>query len=187
MRLGALRFPLAGLLLVGACAPATPLSSAGRESRVTVATEAGASASTDLRLRRDDLVVTTELQANRAALWSVLAAAYVEIGLPEPTLDGRSWTARLASHSATRRIGPQAMSRFLECGSSISGLNADVYSIQLSVQTALEAVGDGTTRVHSRVEAVAVNRSGVSSNALPCSSTGQLERRLSAALAERAR
>ena len=76
------------------------------------------------------------------------------------------------------------MSSLLECGRGMTGAYADTHRIRLTVRTWLEAAGSSTD-VKTRVVAEASSVEGTAGT-IACSSRGQLEARIAAALREAA-
>jgi hypothetical protein len=176
--------PVSGVVLAGvlgltsgacASAPASPLSES-RESttRVTMQTSEGGAA-TDHTLRREEFIAISQLPASRQAVWQHLRAVWDDVGLTEPVADQRAFSLSLIDLTITRRLGRTPLSAYLSCGSSMTGWNADTHRIRLTVRTVLERVTADTTRVHTRVDAVAHNTSGTSTAPTQCTSRGTLE------------
>jgi hypothetical protein len=160
---------------VAACAgaPPSPLRDTGPQTS-TVAVETQSSRG-EVIIRRDDFVAVNELQAPRAAAWQQLLEVWREVGLPEPVVDARGFTLSLAQGALHRRLGPERLSTYLNCGSSISGLNADTHRVRLTMQALLEPSGTDASRLHLRVDATAQSMEGASTALQQCTSNGTLE------------
>lgn len=165
-----------------ACRQPGPLDRPTPSVTIGVPTNDDGSGSVDLRITRDDVASGLTIPAPRAALWALIPAAYEAAGLPEPALDRGAWTARLQNHTATRRLGGDAMAYFLQCGNGPTGPHANSRRIRMTVQTALESLASGETRAHTRVDAIAISIEGAGAAPLQCASTGMLERRINRAL-----
>ncbi len=137
---------------------------------------------TDIRMTRDEYLARAALLAPREAVWAVVTDVFAEVGLPAPRLDDARWTATVENHVVRRRLGGQRLSRYLECGSGMTGAYADERRLYLNVTVQLQEgeTADETTVV-TRVTATAEQPSGVSGT-MSCSSRGSLERTLANAL-----
>ena len=138
----------------------------------------------DVTITREDYVPDTRLPTSRAALWALLPSVYDEVGLPAPSVDEATWTVLVQNHGVMRTLGGQRMSSLLECGRGMTGAYADTHRIRLTVRTWLEAAGSSTD-VKTRVVAEASSVEGTAGT-IACSSRGQLEARIAAALKEAA-
>ncbi len=111
------------------------------------------------------------------SVWRVLAEVYDRMGIPVARSDrGRSEFGHPGYRA--RRIEGKRLSRYLNCGRSISGPLADQYSVTLSVLTRLTAA-EGGTMVVTTVDGAAKSRESSSGGAVPCrSQASKLELRL---------
>jgi hypothetical protein len=75
------------------------------------------------------------------------------------------------------RIEGRQLSRYLDCGSGLTGAYADVYEVTASLLVQLFADPEGGTVVRSVFDAYARARD-VRSSAIHCQSRGDLERRI---------
>ena len=111
------------------------------------------------------------------SVWRVLAEVYDRLGIPVAQSDPGQ---REFGHPGfrARRIEGKRLSRYLNCGRSISGPLADQYSVTLSVLTRLTEA-EGGTMVVTTVVGAAKSRETSSGGAVPCrSQAGKLEVRL---------
>jgi hypothetical protein len=151
----------------------------------TVTVQGSDGSTTELSLRRDHFVARSQLALPRTELLPVAREVWIDFGLPEPDIDPRSFTLSLSNQVLPRRIANDRLSRYLECGSSLSGVNADTHRVRGNVQTVLEAVDRNETRFVTRIEATAHVISGTSGPPIRCMSTGVLEERLIAEIQRR--
>src|SRR5215210_942577 len=170
------RFLAAGMLSAGVIACASSPSAKPREDRAqTITLESTQGAGTGMVVLRPDLSGVREpmeLPANK--VWSSLPAAYNALAIP---LTGVDTLARSVSHSvaANRHFLRRPVSQFVDCGTSITGSNADSYTVRLNVRSSVDSLAASTSTVNSRVDATA-NTSGGTKR---CSSSGALERLIS--------
>ncbi len=140
----------------------------------------------ETRISADAQIRTDTVFAPAEAAWSALVPAYLALGITDSQVnlidpDGRRVGAMKLQ---VRRLGGQRLSSYLDCGHQVGTVRADQALVTISLETTLEPRGTGETVVHTRLDAQARDV-GVSSQPLPCTSNGALER--SIALAVKAR
>lgn len=165
------------LLFLAACAPATSTPEATPRPAGTLRVE---TAQTTMESRIDPTVPrarTTMVPEGSAQLWAAFPAAYAALGLPAGQGGEAQGASVVGPFQLTRRLGQVSLSRYLDCGSTLTLPRADAYTITLQLTTGLEPAGDGVTNVATLVQATARPRD-TSGNAVSCISTGLLERRL---------
>ncbi len=116
-------------------------------------------------------------------VWAVLPDIWTTLGI---TVDGISQTEhRLTSPimRVRRALGGVPLSRYVECGRTAMGPNADSYFIALKVETVLSGSGR-TTIVQSALKATGEG-TGNGGQQVRCSSTGELENRIGERLLKR--
>lgn len=173
------------LAVAGCSAHGSPDDRAANPQRVIVTSGEGSTLA-DLELSKDDFLSTSVIPVSRSTAWSQLASVYEQLGLPAPAVDQRSWTMAVQGHTVRRRLGDERLSRYVGCGSDMTGQIADSHRVHLNVQTWLEENGAHRTTVRTRVDATA---SSIESRAgtISCTTVGELETRIATALRERAR
>jgi hypothetical protein len=169
-------------VFTGCASTPDPNSRPATQERIIVSSDPAGTVA-DIDLVRPDYVGSFVVPASRARLWPMVAPVFAQLGLPAPSLDDGTWTAVVQNHTLTRRLGDARLSILLDCGSDMSGRLADSYRVRLSVRTWLEPAGGENTDVRTRVEATASppDRAGT----ITCTSNGELEKRIAAALAAR--
>jgi hypothetical protein len=118
-----------------------------------------------------------DLQAPIDKVWDALPAAYHSLSIPITVNEPANHvigTERMRTH---HYLGDVRLSKYLSCGESAGGLNADAYDVNLSMITRLQPNSSGGTTVLVTVDAAAKPGS-VSGQYNSCMSTGQLETRL---------
>ena len=147
----------------------------------TIETPEGANI--DYTVRTSNFVSSDVVAAPIDSVWSVLPAIWQSLGI---TIDGVSQKDhRLQSGQMRirRQLGGVSLSRFIECGRSTQGPNADVYFIVMKVESVVSGK-NGQVLVQS---AMAVTGEGTGNGGanVRCSTTGELERRIAERVAER--
>jgi hypothetical protein len=109
--------------------------------------------------------------------WAAVRTAYDSLALPVATFDPATHTIASPTLRLRRRLGEISLSKYINCGNTQGGQSADSYDIQLAIQTVLQVVDAGTTRVLSTVTAEGrpITLAGEYTH---CTSTGNLERRV---------
>lgn len=90
----------------------------------------------------------------------------------EDSVGGVVGAAKLAR---SRNLAGSSLSRFLECGSSITGPRADTHRVTMPLLLMIDPSGEGKSRLRVALVASAQDRSGVSNSPVLCGSTGALE------------
>jgi hypothetical protein len=169
------------LLLAGCVSASTIPPAQTEQQRIQITTGEGATFS--LETTRDANIRSTRLEGTPAQLWPHLTQAYADLQLPVSMVDPATHRVGLLNVRGGRRLGTRRASAYVDCGSSIKGIYADIYDVYFSVVTQLVAV-EGGTEARTRLEAYA--RDGAhSNNALNCTTKGELEKAIVARVQER--
>lgn len=113
-----------------------------------------------------------------AKVWRLLPMVYDSVGLHVATLDPARHLIGNGDTKLRRQLGGVPLSRFLDCGQTQIGYNADSYEVVLTVQTQLQSDSSGATTVRTLVTAMS-KPIAFSQDYSACSSTGKLEARVS--------
>ncbi len=119
--------------------------------------------------------VPDTLAAPAAKVWNALNQVYGELGVPVTVVDTETRVVGAIRATQRRPVGGERLSRILECGSGPYGPNAEHYTVQLTVLSAVQSVGDKTT-IDTRVGGSA-SPNGLNSS-VNCGSTGALEEKI---------
>jgi len=119
--------------------------------------------------------VTQDVAAPLDAVWSALPAVHDSLGIPVTARDESSRTIGNDGLNVRRRLGRVGLQRYLDCGSTQGGPNAETYEVHLSVRTQVLPAATGSSRVSSTVQAQArpVNFAG---DWIRCTSKNTLEK-----------
>ncbi len=172
------RATLAACLLLGACATASSSSvvTAGTPSTLRIDSQGGTKEvnigmAAPVALS-DNLVMPPDVA------WTRLPQAFAAAGLEGAVPIEADRTLSAGPRRISRRLGGQRLSRYLNCGQSLSAPNADTHSVMLTVSSRVVPNG-AATRLETLVQATATPQ--VSGGAMvACSSTGALENRIAA-------
>ena len=133
----------------------------------------------------DTIAVRTDVPGSRLEVFQVAAAALETEFKFE--LKIRDSTAGLVGNMELvklRSLGRSPMSRYVSCGSGMTGPNADSYRIYLAIIAMVDSIAPGKTRLGVALAAAAQDLQGSAKQPIACGSTGALEgqvRRLVAA------
>ena len=121
------------------------------------------------------------LDATPDAIWRVLPAAFDSVGVPVTRLDAAGKVIGNNGFKIRQRLGKVALSRYIDCGETQIGPNADSYEVYLTVLVQVRPVGTTSSSLVTTFEASA--RPIAFSQAYSrCSSRGSLETKLLAAI-----
>jgi hypothetical protein len=152
----------------GAAAPPTSIP-------VRIAT---AGRGTNLSLNPDVKANVVTISQPIADAWKYLPAVYDSLQIPLTTKQDNDLYMGNEGIKLRRKLAGVSLTRYLDCGAAQGTQNAETYDIQLSVLTQLTPDPVGGTAVSSVVQASAHSALFGSSQAVNCSSTGQLELRI---------
>lgn len=173
-----MRAVIAGVAIaLCACATASStLSSNGPTQQVRVATPMG---ETNLAMASTTDANVAQLSAPIDRVWGQLPAAYDSLGIPVNTANSSSHLIGNNGLKLRHQLGKVYLSKYIDCGQTQIGENADSYDVMLTVYTQLQAGtgGVGSTQISTTVDAAARPAAFAQAYAR-CSSKGVLESKL---------
>jgi hypothetical protein len=122
-------------------------------------------------LRNDPQAASVVLAVPAARSWAALAPAYNALSIPIVGYDSTTRTIAGAA-SAYRQFQRSPVSRFVDCGSTLVGPNADTHRVELRIQTRVVPESDTSSTLSTRVDASGTGSVG----AVNCATTGALEK-----------
>lgn len=124
----------------------------------------------------DTMTVRLELPASRGEVFTVAAAALeTEFKIELRMRDSLAGVVGNLEVVKMRRLGRSPMSRYVSCGSGMTGPNADSYRIYLAIAAFVDSIGPGKSMLGVSLAAAAQDLQGSSKAPLMCGSTGALE------------
>ena len=158
---------------------------AGQGARVdrTRTLEGADGTQVDYTVNTANFVSSNLVAAPLDSVWAVLPDAWKSLGI---AIDGRSdRDHRLQSGTMRirRQLGGVSLSRYIECGRSTQGPNADVYFIVMKLETVASGK-DGQVLIQSGLT-VSGEPTGNGGAVVRCSTLGELERRVAERVATR--
>jgi hypothetical protein len=167
---------LLALVLASACG--SPGSGPGPGAAGPPPSISGAGTTLDVRFTPSRDVVSDAVQATPEAAWDALPKAYADLGIPVREVADASRTLGNSRFVISRRLGETPLSRYLECGSGLTGPFADRYRVEMLIRTSIVPAETGGVRVDTYVEASARNPEGSSNTGVACATTHRLEREI---------
>lgn len=170
------RLTVLSLALFAGCASA-PAGSAAPDRETMRVSGAG-------NLRMTALEQTTESKVDFPVgkVWHALPGAYEALGIPITDADNATHTISNGGLKIRRVLGTTSLSRYIDCGTTQIGENADSYDVFLTISTRVdEAPASGLSTLRTTFEAMA-RPIAFSRDYARCSSKGELEKRITEAV-----
>jgi hypothetical protein len=126
-----------------------------------------------------------EIQEVAAPPMKVFAAASMVLNnlrIPIDVSDSTIGLLGAAKLTRSRNLAGRALSRYLECGSGMTGPRADTHRVQMPLLFMLDPGADGGTRLRIALVGSAMDNAGTSTQPVACASTGILEGELRKAI-----
>lgn len=176
-----MRFPTTLLLALAAC---TPPPQSGDPVQTATVTSAVAPQQT-MDLTREVVVRRTSIPAPRVRVWQALHEVHHALGIAFTNGDLASGAATFELANQIRTVAGKPASRYIDCGIGPGGAaRADSYRLIVRLNHSLANPTPDSTVITSTLQAWARNP-GLSSDPIPCSSLGLLEREIGGMIATR--
>jgi len=138
----------------------------------------------DMLLTRDQYLSSDTITAPPARAWPALVQTYASFGVPLQGADAARRVIATQYVHAHATFAGERMSRWLECGSTMTGEIATNYEITLRFGTLIDSSVVGRSIVRTAVTATAI-APGSGTTPVECSTRGALERRIAALVASK--
>jgi hypothetical protein len=172
---------VAALATVGCASAGSGDPGPYQQSHVTVD---GPGGRFDLLLTREQYLSSDTLTVAPKSAWPALVQTYAGFGVPLQGADASRYMIATQYVHAHGSFAGERMSRWLECGSTMTGDIATNYEITLRFGSLLDTSVVGRTIVRTTVSATAI-ATGSGTTGLECSSRGALEKRIAALVASK--
>lgn len=126
----------------------------------------------------DSGAVDTALPASAGAVFFAARQVFFELKIPVPIADSTQGYLINGRFIKLRQLAGFPLSTYLNCGSGMTGPNADSFRATMAIAALIDATGPNTSRLRLTVLAGAESTEGVSKSAVACGSTGVLEERI---------
>ena len=169
---------LLALAALSACASSTVQTSARESETVRIAGKQGG----QLRITSNAQASITRIALPMGKVWHALPAAFATLGIPITAVDTGTHTISNGGLKIRRVLGSAPLGRYIDCGSTQIGENADTYDVHLTLVSQVEEdAPSGLALLRTTFESMA-RPIAFSREYSRCSSRGELERRLAAAV-----
>jgi hypothetical protein len=129
--------------------------------------------------------VVQTYSSSREEVWAALQQVYRQLEIPVGLMNEAEGIIGNRQHTRSRTLAGERLSRYLHCGHDATGVPmADSYRVQLSVVTSIRATEGGAVEVETLVGGTAAPVA-TGGSMVHCSTTGALEQRMTALLAQR--
>ena len=174
---------VAGAVLCGvaACASANSINTGYQQEHVIVDADGGRF---DLLLTRDQYLTSDTLALPPSRAWKGLVQTYAGFGVPLQGADGQHYMIATQQFHAHSSFAGERLSRWIECGQTITGDIATSYEVTLRFGTLIDTSDVGRSIVRTALSATAI-APGSGTTPVECSSRGYFEKRIAALVASK--
>lgn len=161
------------VLLVAGCAAST----SREQGASTDVVRAAVAPNEAVDITRQTLLYSQEYAATRTAVWSMLLDAEGDLGMPLESVDTTTGAVVFRLQTSTPRVAGKHASLYLDCGRGPGGTpRVDTYQLTLRLTAYVKPISLDRTLVRTALVGYARDRS-TTADQLPCTSSGQFERR----------
>jgi len=130
----------------------------------------------------DSGLVDATLPASAGAVFRAARQVFFELQIPTPMADSARGYLVNGRFVKLRSLIGSPLSTYLNCGSGITGPNADAFRVTMAIAALVDSTGPYTSRLRVSVFAGAESTEGVAKSAVACASSGVLEERILATI-----
>ncbi len=123
----------------------------------------------------DSLATAVTIDAPRGVTFRALSQVLTELKIPIDTRDSTRGVIGVMSVPRMRTFGTGRISAYLNCGSGLTGLNADNWRVFVTALAFVEAADSMTTTMRVAMIGGARDVAGSSTDPVACGSTGAFE------------
>jgi hypothetical protein len=169
-------FAVLAFIPLAACAPSqSPGTPQPEDQTVRVR---GMTDASGLRMTSNTMAKTDTLWTPFDAVWKALPSVYATLEIPIEQFNAETNTIGNSALKLYRRLGKFPLTRYLDCGQTQIGPNADSYEVMLSVLTTIrKARADSANTVVSTTVSGMARPIQFRGDYVQCSSKGALENR----------
>jgi hypothetical protein len=176
-----MRLRLGLVLLAVGCAP----NRAPEPDASTDVVRAAVAPNEAIDLTRQTILYDQEYAATREHVWNALLTAEEDLGMPLESADTAAGTVVFRLQTPSPRIAGKHASLYLDCGRGPGGTpRVNTYQLTLRLTAYVQPIAAQGMLVRTALVGYARDR-GMTGDQLPCTSTGQFERRALAVVAAR--
>lgn len=171
------RMLVLGLMAAGACAGSNPTPGAAPTQQHVVVTGGGSAGGGSLNVVPASGLSTHQFAVPIDAVWKILPAVFDSVSVPVGLLDATTHTIGNRGFKLRGRLGKVPLGRYIDCGTTQIGPNAESYDITLTLTAALSPQAGGGTSMLINMEASA-KPLAFAQEPFRCSTKGGLEQRV---------
>ncbi len=123
----------------------------------------------------DSLATIVTIDAPRALTFHAVAQVLAELKVPIDTRDSTRGIVGVVSVPKMRTFSVGPISRYLNCGTGLTGLNADNWRVYVTAIAFVDAAGPESTTLRLAMVGGAQDVAGSSTDPVACGSTGSFE------------
>jgi hypothetical protein len=123
----------------------------------------------------DSLATTITINGSTGATYRALAQIFAELKIAVDVQDSTRGLIGVTSLARMRTFGNARISRYLNCGSGMTGLNADNWRVYVTALAFIEKADSATTTLRLAMVGGAQDVAGSSTEPVACGSTGVFE------------
>ena len=123
----------------------------------------------------DTIMFVTDQEGPATKVWAAAARVFYDYKIPTDLRDSIAGTVGTTKFVKSTYMVNFPMSKVLNCGSSITGPNADNFRISLALVARVSQVGPDRTKLGVGFVGSGLDMRGNSTDPVVCASTGQLE------------
>lgn len=132
----------------------------------------------DTPILLDTMGLAFPMTGARDSIYAAFEKVFAELKIPVQTRNRDAGLLHNLNADVSRRLGGEAMSRYLDCGRGFSGNNADFYKITLAISAWVEPATGAPERIQVAIAASGRDPAGSRSYYSQCTSRGALEKRI---------
>jgi hypothetical protein len=174
---------LLSLATLSGCATHTPSAGAGVSPETVRIVGPSGTTTLSRMVGAGAPAAVTAVAAPLDSAWRALPSVYASLEIPLTTLDAAQHLLGNEGMRVRRTLAGESLTRYLDCGATQGGPNAETYEVTMAVLTQLQPGAADSTIVATAVQASARSPS-FSGEDVACTSTRRLEARIAALLGD---
>ncbi|MGQ0649744.1 MAG: hypothetical protein ACT4P7_19500 [Gemmatimonadaceae bacterium] len=173
---------LGRLLAAGFCTMIVATSLGAQRSRMRVALPGFGA-----QIVMDTVGEMIDVDAPPSKVFRAATLVFRNLKIPVDVSDSTAGFLGAAKLTRTRNLAGSALSRYLECGSGMTGPRADSHRVMMPLLVFIDPAPNERSRMRIAMVASAQDNSGTSNSPVQCGSTGALEGQLRKAIGDQVR
>lgn len=171
------------LLALGTACASGGSKSGGSETTVSPTTESlvnGTSSmgTMNIGMTSSATAIATSLTVSPDSAYALLTRVYVVLQIPVAPVDQKRAIGN-DEIKISRHIAGMQMQKVVDCGQSLGLDNAETWDIHMNLLSYVQAAPNGTSQILTRIQAMGNPPDRSDRDVIPCSSTGELEKKIS--------